>query len=104
MNILSESQIKRIIGLHRGEALTTLLSGLLSESQIKRINGLHREKNPYYIAIGIICLNHRLNGLLDYTEGKALSSIPLPSVKSASSVQICDSDNKCNPTHQLKKT
>ncbi len=42
MNILSESQIKRIIGLHRGEALTTLLSGSLSESQIRRINGLHR--------------------------------------------------------------
>jgi hypothetical protein len=67
---LSESRINRINGLHGGEALSSVQSGSLSESRIKRINGLH--------------------------SGEAFSTVPLPSVKSASSVQICGSDKKYN--------
>jgi len=92
---LSESRIKRINGLHGEEALSSVQSGSLSESQIKRINGLHGGKALSSAQSGSLSESRikRINGL---HRGEALSTVPLPSVKSASSVQICGSDKQYN--------
>ena len=71
---LSESQIKRIIGLHRGEALTTLLSGLLSESQIRRINGLHRGEAHTTLLLGSLS-ESQIKRIIGLHRGEDLTTL-----------------------------